>query len=151
MRAMKMILREDVKSLGKKGQVVEVAEGYGRNYLMPRGLAVPVTEGTLKEVNLIKESKAKRDARQLQNARELADRLKDLTVRVAGRAGEGGRLYGAVTSKDVADQLEKTLGRAIDKRKIVLEEPIKTPGTYPVQIRLYPGVQVEIRVEVVPQ
>lgn len=146
---MKVILREDVKNLGKKGDVIEVAEGYGRNYLIPRGLAVPASEGKLKEAALIREGRARKEARARQEAEAAAARLKGLTLTIASRAGEGGKLYGAVTSRDVARELEKLLGRAVDRRKIELSEPIKTLGTFPVLLRLHPGVEVEIKVSVV--
>jgi large subunit ribosomal protein L9 len=146
---MKVVLREDIKKLGNKGEVVEVAEGYGRNYLIPRGLADPVTKGVLKEVSLIEDSRAKQEKRLLQNAQELAARLKGMSVTISTRAGEGGKLYGAVTNKDIADELQRLIGKKIDKKKIVLGEPIKNLGTYPVQIRLHQGVHVEIEVNVV--
>ncbi|AFV10327.1 50S ribosomal protein L9 [Thermacetogenium phaeum DSM 12270] len=149
MKSMKVILREDVKNLGKKGDIVEVSEGHGRNYLIPRGLAVPVTRGVLKEASLIADGRAKKEERLLKNARELASRLDGMTVTLPARAGEGGKLYGAVTSRDIAAALERLLGRKVDKKKIELPEPIKALGVFPVQIRLHPGVQVEIRVNVV--
>ncbi len=148
---MKVILREDVKGLGKKGDVVDVSEGYGRNYLIPRNLAFPVTKGKIREANLLHESRAKKEAREKKNAEELAARLKGMTVTVAGRAGEGGRLYGAVTSRDIAAELEAVLHKPLDRRKIELPEPIKTLGTYPVVIRLYPGVNAEIKVQVIAE
>ena len=146
---MKIVLLEDVKNLGKKGDIVEVAEGYGRNYLIPRGLAVPASKGVLKNVSFVQDSRAKKDARQEQNDQELAARLQNVTVTVKTKAGEGGKLYGAVTSRDVAAELERLLSQKINRRKIELPEPIKTPGLYPVLIRLYPGVQVEITLNVV--
>ncbi len=146
---MKVILREDVKNLGKKGDLADVAEGYGRNYLIPRGLAVPASEGKLKEAALVKEGRAKKEARAQKDAEALAAKLKDVTLTIASRVGEGGKLYGAVTSRDIARELENFLGRAVDKRKIELSEPIKTLGAYPALLRLYPGVEVQINVTVV--
>ncbi len=146
---MKVLLREDVKKLGNKGEIIEVAEGYARNFLIPRGLAVEASKGVVKEVSLVKKGRAKKEARQEQKARELASRLKGAVVTVKARAGEGGTLYGAVTSRDVAAELERSFSQKIDRRKIEIPEPIKTPGVYPVQIRLYPGVQVEITLNVV--
>lgn len=148
MKTMKVVLREDVKNLGKKGEIVDVAEGYGRNFLVPRGLAVPASKGVMKEVSLVKDGRAKKEARQEKNARELAARPDGMTVTVNARAGEGGRLYGAITSRDVAAELERTLSQKIDRRKIEIPEPIKTPGNYPVQIRLYPGIQAVITLNV---
>lgn len=146
---MKVVLREDVKKLGQKGDIIDVAEGYARNYLIPRGLAVAASKGVLKDVNFVQDSRAKKDARQEQNAHDLAARLQDLTVTVEAKAGEGGKLYGAVTSRDVAAELEHLLSEKINRRKIEFPEAIKKPGNYPILIRLHPGVQVEITLNVV--
>lgn len=146
---MKVVLCEDIKKLGQKGDVIDVAEGYARNYLIPRGLAVAASKGVLKDVNFVQDSRAKKDARQEQNAHDLAARLQDLTVTVEAKAGEGGKLYGAVTSRDVAAELEHLLSEKINRRKIELPEAIKKPGNYPILIRLHPGVQVEITLNVV--
>ncbi len=146
---MKVILQQDVKALGKKGDIVEVAEGYGRNYLIPRGLAVPLTAGKLKEASLIKEGKAKREERALREAQELAARLQGAVVTLARRAGEGGKLYGAVTSMDIARALEELTGQPFDKRKVELLEPVKSLGSYEVVLRLHPGVQARIKLNVV--
>ncbi|MGB4504769.1 MAG: 50S ribosomal protein L9 [Syntrophaceticus sp.] len=145
---MKVVLCEDVKNLGKKGDIVDVAEGYGRNYLIPQGLAIPASKGVIKNVTFVQDSRAKKDARQEQHAKELAARLQDMTVTIKAKAGEGGKLYGAVTSRDVAAELERILSQKINRRKIELPEPIKKPGRYPVLIRLHPGVQVEITLNV---
>lgn len=148
---MKVILHEDVKGLGKKGEIVDVSEGYGRNYLIPRNLASPVTEGKIREASLIQESRAKKEAREKKNAEDLAARLNGMTVTITARAGEGGRLYGAITSRDIAEQLEAVLHKPLDRRKIELPEPIKNLGNYPVAIRLYPGISAEINVQVVAE
>ncbi len=148
MKSMKLILREDVKSLGKKGEAVNVAEGYARNFLLPKGLAVPVTEGKLREATLIQDGRLKREARHQSEAESLADRLQGLTLTIAARTGESGKLYGAVTNKDIALELERVLGKPFDKRKLELPEPIKTLGAFPVTIRLHPGLAVSITVTV---
>ncbi len=148
MKSMKLILREDVKSLGKKGEAVNVAEGYARNFLLPKGLAVPVTEGKLREATLIQDGRLKREARHQSEAEILADRLQGLTLTIAARTGESGKLYGAVTNKDIALELERVLGKPFDKRKLELPEPIKTLGAFPVTIRLHPGLVVSITVTV---
>ncbi|HAA89057.1 MAG: 50S ribosomal protein L9 [Thermoanaerobacterales bacterium 50_218] len=147
---MKVILCQDVKNLGKKGDIVEVAEGYGRNYLFPRGLAVPASEGKIKEAKLLKEGKARKEERARREAQEMAKKIEGRVVKIASRAGEEGKLYGAVTSRDIARALSEILGKEIDKRKVELEEPLKMLGSYPVSVRLYPGVQAKITVEVVP-
>ncbi len=149
MKSMKVILREDVKSLGKKGETVGVAEGYARNFLLPKGLAVPVTEGKLREAILIQDGRLKKEARLQQDAESLAARLHGLAVTVAARTGESGKLYGAVTNKDIALELERVLGKSFDKRKLELPEPIKTLGAFPVTVRLHPGLAVPITVTVV--
>jgi large subunit ribosomal protein L9 len=149
MKSMKLILREDVKSLGKKGEAVNVAEGYARNFLLPKGLAVPVTEGKLREATLIQDGRLKKEVRLQQDAEGLAARLNGLAVTVAARTGESGKLYGAVTNKDIALELERVLGKPFDKRKLELPEPIKTLGDFPVTVRLHPGLAVSITVTVV--
>ncbi len=148
---MKLILREDVKSLGKKGETVNVAEGYARNFLLPKGLAVPVSEGKLREVTLIQDARLKREARLQQEAGNLAARLQGLTLTIAARTGESGKLYGAVTNKDIALELERVLGKPFDRRKLELPEPIKTLGAFPVTVRLHPGLAVPIMVTVTPK
>jgi large subunit ribosomal protein L9 len=164
MKSIKLILREDVKNLGKKGETVSVTEGYARNFLLPKGLAVPASEGKLKEAILIQDGRHKKEARLQQEAESLAARLQGLSVTIAtrtassgpGKAGGGtqtrmvpDKLYGAVTSKDIALELERILGKPFDKRKLELPEPIKTLGTFPVTVRLYPGLVVTITVSVV--
>lgn len=149
MKSMKLILQEDVKNLGKKGEAVNVAEGYARNFLLPKGLAVPASEGKLREVTLVQDGRLKKEARLQQKAEGLAGRLQGLSLTIATRTGEAGKLYGAVTNKDIAQELEKVLGQPFDKRKLELPEPIKTLGTYPVVVRLHPGLVVTIQVTVV--
>jgi large subunit ribosomal protein L9 len=151
MKSLKLILKQDVAGLGKKGDTVDVAEGHGRNYLIPRGLAVLASDGALKEVGLVHDAKAKKEARQLQGARELAAKMKGMTVTVRGKTGDGSKLYGAITNSQIAQELHRAIGQPVDKRKIELTEPIKSLGSYPVQVRLYPGVQAEITIEVVPE
>lgn len=149
MKSMKLILREDVKSLGKKGETVTVAEGYARNFLLPKDLAVPVTEGKLREATLIQDGRLKKEVRLQKDAEGLAARLNGLAVTVTARTGESGRLYGAVTNKDIALELERVLGKPFDKRKLELPEPIKALGVFPVTVRLHPGLTVSISVTVV--
>jgi len=147
---MKVILKQDVEKLGKTGDVVKVALGYGRNYLIPRRLAVEATPGNLKIVEIEKLAQARRDHRERESAAILAKDIVKLTVTVQRKAGEGGSLYGSVTALDIADFLI-THKIDIDKRKIQLEEPIKTLGEYQVPIRLHREVTVPIRVVVEPE
>ncbi len=145
---MKVILMADVKNLGKKGDLVQVADGYARNYLLPRGLALVATEGKVKQLAQQQAGAARRKMKEEEKSRELAARLDGLTVRIYGKAGEGGRLFGSVNNKDIAEALQNEHGIEVDKRKIVLKEPIKQLGTYPVQVRLYPQVEAYLTVQV---
>ena len=147
---MKVILKHDVEKLGKTGDVVKVALGYGRNYLIPRRLAVEATAGNIKIAEIEKLAQARRDHRERESAAILAKDIVKLTVTVRRKAGEGGSLYGSVTALDIADFLI-THKIDIDKRKIQLEEPIKTLGEYQVPIRLHREVTVPIRVVVEPE
>lgn len=148
---MKVILTADVPKLGKKGSVVEVSDGYARNYLLPRNLAVLATEGRLEELDREKEREEKRKQRELEEAKKLAQRLAGSSVKVAVRAGEAGKLFGSVTNKEIAQAIESTFHIKIDRRKIELEEPIKILGSYSVAVRLHPEVQVKLGVQVVPE
>ncbi len=144
---MKVILKQDVDKLGKAGDVVKVAVGYGRNYLIPRKIAVEATPGNIKITELDRLASARRDQRDKQAATLLAQEIVKLTVAIRRKSGEGGTLYGSVTALDIADFLI-THKIDIDKRKIQLEDPIKTIGEYQVPIRLHREVTVPIRVVV---
>lgn len=146
---MKVVLLKDVAGLGVRGAVVKVAEGYARNYLIPKGLAQEATAGRLKEIarrERVKEQKADRLATQ---ARQMADKLAGLTVRIPVRAGEGGKLFGSVGTKDIAQVLATQHNLEIDRKKLEIKEPIKSLGRFPVLARLHPGVQAKFEVEVV--
>jgi large subunit ribosomal protein L9 len=144
---MQVILKQDVEKLGKVGDVVKVAPGYGRNYLIPKRFAVEATPGNIKIAEIEKVSQARRDYREKDAATILARDIVKHTVTVRRKAGEGGALYGSVTALDIADYLI-THKIDIDKRKIQLEEPIKALGEYHVQIRLHREVTVPIKVVV---
>lgn len=145
---MKVILQQDVKNLGKKGAVVEVAEGYARNFLFPRKLAVEATQGQMKELDMKKAAEARKQQQIEDEARQLADKLKDLVVKIATKSGDGGRLFGSITNKDIADILAKQYKITIDKKKIELKDNIKSLGVYPVNAKLHPNVQTTFRVQV---
>jgi large subunit ribosomal protein L9 len=147
---MKVILRQDIEKLGKLGDIVKVAPGYGRNYLIPQNFAVEATPGNLKIMEIDRLAHARRDQREKQSATLVAREIVKLTVTIQCKAGEGGSLYGSVTALDIADFLV-THKIDIDKRKIQLEEPIKTIGEYQVPIRLHREVTVPIRVVVEPE
>ena len=147
---MKVILKQDVEKLGKAGDVVKVAAGYGRNYLIPRQIAVEATPGNIKVVEMERIAHAKRDQREKESASLLAGEIVKLTVTLQKKTGEGGSLYGSVTALDIADFLAAHK-IDVDKRKIQLEEPIKTVGEYQVPIRLHREVTVPVKVVVEPE
>jgi large subunit ribosomal protein L9 len=142
---MEVILREDIDKLGRRGEVVKVAEGYGRNYLLPRGLAMPVTDSNRATIEREKKLHAARAAREKAEFQSLADRLNGMRYVAPRKVGENDALYGSVTSGDIAEFL-RGKGIEIDKRKIQLEEPIKQLGDYEVKIKLHPEVTAAVKV-----
>ena len=149
-KTMELILREDIDNLGRRGDVVQVKGGYGRNFLLPRKLAMRVTEGNRKVVEQERAAAVKRDAHEQSEAQQLAGMLAQTTLSMARKAGENGVLFGSVTSIDIAEELHKK-GFEIDRRKIHLEEPLKQLGEFQVPVRLHREVTVSIPVQVVPE
>ena len=133
---MKVILKADVRGKGKKGQMIEVAEGYARNFLLPKGLAVLATADAMNTMRLQEKAKAKADAEAKAAATEIAEKLKGLQAKVASKGGEGGKLFGAVTGREIAAALKEQHGVDIDSKKLVLDEPIKSFGSYQVKAKL---------------
>ncbi|OIQ59243.1 50S ribosomal protein L9 [Moorella thermoacetica] len=148
---MKVILTADVAKLGNRGTLVEVSEGYARNYLLPRGLAVEATAGRLKELDLEKKRREKKENQELENARHQAARLDGGVVKITTRAGETGKLFGSVTNKEIAEAIKNTFQISLDRRKIDLKEPIKALGSYEVTLKLHPTVQAHLLVQVVAE
>jgi large subunit ribosomal protein L9 len=146
---MKILLREDVDNLGTKGDIVEVADGYARNYLVPRGLALPATRGIQKQADAMRRNRAAKDKRDREQAEAVAARFSGRTVTVEARAGEGGKLFGSITSSDIADAVLAQVGVEIDRRRIALDEPLKEIGSVELPVRLHPDVTAPIIVEVV--
>jgi len=145
----KLILTTDVKSLGKRGDVVEVAEGYARNFLLPRKLATEADKGALAQLGSQKAAQERRDAALLADAKELAKRLEAAKLAVKAKAGGNGKLFGAVTNADVASAIADALAVSIDKHKIELKNQIKALGSYPVEIKLHKNVVAKTTVDVV--
>ncbi len=143
---MKVILTQDVKAQGKKGQMIEVSDGYGRNFLIARGLAIPADNKAINELKNREASAKHKIEVERAEANELASRLLGILVKFSVAAGGDGRLYGSVTSKDIADVLEAEHGIVIDKRKIVLPDPLKAFGSYTVDVKLYPEIVGKINV-----
>ena len=144
---MDVILREDIDKLGARGQVVHVAAGYARNFLLPKKMAVAATESNKKIVEQERQSHLRKEAKQKDEATDLGKMLNGVTVTISQKAGENEQLFGSVTTKDIADLLEKQ-GYTIDRRKIILAEPIKTLGEFKVPLRLHRDVTAEITVHV---
>ena len=146
---MKVILLGDVKALGKKGDVVEVAEGYARNFLLPRSLASEANKGSLAAHADQKRANEKKEAQSLADAKELADRLEQTKLAVKAKAGGNGKLFGAVTNADVADAIHDALAVAVDKHKIEIKSQIKALGAYPVEVKLHKNVVAKATINVV--
>lgn len=146
---MKLILTQEVSNLGSPGDVVDVKGGYGRNYLLPRGLAIRWSRGAEKQVASIRRAREAREIRDLDQARETADQLESLRVRVPMRTGETGRLFGSVTPNTIASAVAESGGPAIDKRRIQVRDPIKTLGLHQATVRVHPDVVATLEVEVV--
>ncbi len=145
---MKVILLEDVKSLGKKGDVVDVSDGYARNFLLSRKKGVEATGKNLNDLKLKKANDEKVAAQNLADAKALAEVLEQKTVVVKLKAGEGGKTFGSVSSKEIAEEAGKQHGLDIDKKKIVIDDPIKSLGTYEVKVKLHPKVTGTLKVKV---
>ena len=146
---MEVVLLEDVEALGKKGQIVKVNDGYARNFILPKKLGVEATPKNLNDLKLQKANAAKVAAEQLAAAKELAEKLADLSVTVSIKAGEGGRAFGSVSGKEIAQAAKEQLNMEIDKKKLVLPEPLKTFGTHQVSIKLHKDVTGTLAVKVV--
>lgn len=145
---MKVILIQDVRKLGTKGQVLEVSDGYGRNYLIPQGLAEEATKSRLKEIEEKSVKAEKKKNTEKENAEALKSKLQGQRVQIKVKTGSGDRLFGAVTAKEISEVLQQRFGVAIDKKKIETSEPIKHLGNYTVKIKIYPTVQAEIQLVV---
>jgi large subunit ribosomal protein L9 len=146
---MKLILTHEVTGLGTPGDVVEVKDGYGRNYLLPRGYALAWSKGAEKQIETIRKARRAREVRDLGHAQEIKTELERLSVKLSGRAGKSGRLFGAVTVADIATAVTKSGGPSLDKRKIEIPTPIKTVGSHKVSVRLHPEVAATIGVTIV--
>ena len=146
---MKVILLTDVKSKGKKGQMIEVSDGYARNYMLPRKLAIEATADAVNTMRMNDKATQERQAKERAEAMEISKKLKEMILTVPAKGGGNGRLFGAVTNTEIADTLKKESGIAIDKRKIVIDEPIKNVGTYTVKCKLGYEIVGQLTVKIV--
>lgn len=147
---MKVILKQDIKGVGKKDQVINAADGYARNFLFPKNLAVPADVGNMNNLQAKKDSNAFRKGEELKEAKEIAEKLKKITIKLTIKAGENGKLFGGVTSKEIAEALKKDFNIEIDKKKVMLKETIKVAGVTKVDIKLYEGVVATVNVQIIP-
>ena len=146
---MKVILKHDIRALGRKGDMKEVADGYARNYLIPKDLALEATPANIKLLNDQKASMIHRELQDEAEAKELAVKLKDLVITFKAKVGEGGRLFGSITAKDIVEEIMKKTHYELDKRKLEIDEAIKNTGDHPVKIHLYKDITATITVKVV--
>lgn len=145
---MKVILKQDIKGMGKKESMHEVSDGYGRNYLLPRGLAVEASSSNINVMKTKNDAEKSKKDRELAQAKALAEKIKEITVIIKSKAGDNGKLFGSITSKDIADKLKSGFGLDIDKKKISLHDTLKTLGTTEVDIKLYPEVTAKLTVKI---
>ena len=148
---MKVILKQDIKGVGKKDQIINAADGYARNYLFPKNLAVPADSGNMNNLKAKNESVAYRKEEDLKEAKEIAEKMKKITVQIPVKAGDNGKLFGAVTAKEISEALKKDYNIEVDKKKVLLSESIKVAGVTIVELKLNEGVMAKVRVMVVPQ
>ena len=148
---MKIVLRDDVENVGRKGDLIEVTDGFARNYLVPRGLAMKATKGVVRQADAMRRSREAREARDRDSAQALADQLTGRRIALRARAGEGGRLFGSITSADVVDAVRKQTGVELDRRKAQLAEPLKELGAVDLPVKLHPDVEVTLTVDVVAE
>jgi len=146
---MKVILQKEVDKLGTPGEVVEVADGYARNFLIPKGLAASASKGAVKHAERLREAHEKRQRAELDAAQAIADRLTSTPLRMSAKAGEDGRLFGSITVHHLADEIEKIAGGEIDRRQIHLGEPIRSVGAHEVRVHLHPEVDATVTVQIV--
>jgi large subunit ribosomal protein L9 len=146
---MKVVLRADTDNLGKRGDIIDVADGYARNYLLPKGMAIPATAGVEAQAEAMRRSRDLRDAKDREAAEVVARTLVPAVIRIQARSGAGGRLFGSVTVADVADAVATQTGVTLDRRKMHLDEPIKSLGTHEVPVKLHSDVEFRVTVEVV--
>ena len=148
---MKVILLKDIKGTGKKGDVINTSDGHARNFLFPRKFAVEATERNIRELNFKKANIEKIKNNELENAKAFAKELSEKEIEINTKAGEAGKLFGSITSKDLANELNKKYNINIDKKKIILKNPIKEVGTFNIDVKVYPNVKATIKVTIVPE
>jgi large subunit ribosomal protein L9 len=148
---MRIILHKEVEKLGQPGDIVQVADGFARNYLIPRGLAAPATKGAVDHAERLRKGAEERERRSKDEAQALATRLSKTPIRIAAQAGEDGRLFGSITGHHVAEEISRQLEASLDHRRVRLDEPIRSLGVHQVRVHLHPEVDAGVTVDVVPR
>ena len=148
---MKVVLRDDIENVGRKGDLIEVTDGFARNYLVPRGLAMKATKGVVQQADAMRRNRDARDAREREAAQALADQLTGQRIELRARAGEGGRLFGSVTAADVVEAVRAQTGVELDRRKAQLADPLKELGSVEIPVKLHTDVEVTLTVDVVAE
>lgn len=148
---MKVILKADIKGVGKKDQIINASDGYATNYLFPKNLAVPADKGNMNNLNAKKSSEEHRKELEREEARKNAKKIEGISLKMPVKSGENGRIFGSVTTKEIAEALEKQYQIKVDKKKMLLEEPIKTLGTFQIEIKLYETITAKLKVNIIAQ
>ncbi len=146
---MKVILKQDIKGVGKKDQIINANDGYARNYLFPKNLAVPADKGNLANLQSKQSSQAHRKELEKQAAMETAKKIENILLKLPVKSGENGKVFGSITSKEIVQNLEKQYGITVDKKKVILQEPIKILGMFTIEIKLFDGVTAKLKVDVI--
>lgn len=148
---MKVILTQDVKKIGKKGEIINASDGYAKNFLFPKKLAVPADTQNLNELKAKQASEKHKKEIETEEAKKIAEQIKKIEITIKAKIGENQKLFGSITSKEISESIEQTLKIKIDKKKINLKEPIKSLGEFPVEIKLYEGVNLKTTVQIIPE
>ena len=148
---MKVILTQDVKKIGKKGEIINASDGYAKNFLFPQKLAVPADAQNLNELKAKQASEKHKKELETEEAKKIAEQIKQIKITIKAKIGENQKLFGSITSKEIVEQIENQIKIKIDKKKITLKDPIKTIGEYPIEIKLYEGVSLKTTVQIIPE
>lgn len=146
---MKVILLQDIKGVGKKDEIINASDGYARNFLLPRKMAVEADKNNLNKLNVKKENEKQRKQNELENAKEIAEKMKTITLKIKAKSGENGKIFGGITSKEIAENLKEQYNINVDKKKISIQETIKMLGNYFVEIKLHEGITAKLAISII--
>ena len=146
---MKVILLQDIKGVGKKDEIINASDGYARNFLLPKKMAVEADKNNLNKLNVKKENEKQRKQNELENAKEIAEKMKTITLKIKAKSGENGKIFGGITSKEIAENLKEQYNINVDKKKISIQETIKILGNYFVEIKLHEGITAKLAISII--